>query len=222
MQQNNTRTQRGKRFNKKRKQGNRPKASLTVMAPRRQRKEFAYSVVFNLTNNGNQTVSRRFYTNGWYDMDPTVGSTAMAGFSEFMAIWNYFRGMSYRYQITLNNQEPITIQYVIFPSNTDPGTAGTAVVSWVGLPHAKSGLLGAVGGQSRATIRGSNTIADIVGQNVGYEDNYRGTSSANPADLTYLAVGLNAINGDFTTAGVAVQWKVNVVGFIYDYKLLTF
>lgn len=151
----------------------------------------------------------RFSPNSAYDVDPVFGSTSTPGFSEWAALYSYYRVVKIGYRLQIVNNETFAVRvYTIF-TNTDPGTVGNS--QFPGNPLAKDYLLSAKGGQDRCLLKDTKQVAQITGaRGVEDEDNYRAAVTASPTDLVWLGVGANTVGASFLANGVSVAGYIKM------------
>lgn len=170
-------------------------------------------------NAGASTCSIRYTPNGAYDVDPTLGSTATPGFTEWMALYTYYRVVKVSYELDIANNEAIPVRAYVGFTVTDPGTTGSTYMP--GNPLYKSKLLAGKGGIDVHRFRDTKTVSTVIGsKGVEMEDNYRGTSASNPTDLIYLEAAGNTVSGAFLAAGLTVSGNVRMFIRFYDPKIL--
>lgn len=170
-------------------------------------------------NAGGTTCSIRYTPNGTYDVDPVLGSTSTPGFTEWMALYNYYRVIKVQYELDIANNESVPVRAYVGFTNSDPGTVGSTFLP--GNPLYKSKLLAGKGGIDVHRFRDVKTVSTVVGTTgVETEDNYRGTVATNPVDLIYLEAAGNTINGGFLAAGLTVSGSVRMFIRFYDPKIL--
>jgi len=165
------------------------------------------------------TCSVRYIPNGAYDVDPVLGSTATPGFTEWMALYSYYRVVKVSYQLDIANNEAVPVRAYCGFTNTDPGTVGSTFLP--GNPLYKSKLLAGKGGIDVHRFQDTKTVSTVIGtRGVEVEDNYRGTATSNPVDLIYLEVAGNTVSGAFLGAGITVSGSVRMFIRFYDPKIL--
>jgi hypothetical protein len=189
-----------------------------------------YFAIFNLTSAATLVSTKYLNANGAYDVDPALGSSATQGFTEMIAFFNYYRVVGYDYEIEVNNENNIPIIFTILNSNTTLGV-GTGIGTSFDLspysnnPLSQSKLMGhAYNTSSTHVFRGRHTVAQIAGtMATETEDNWRGTYTANPADLVYIIMGVtSAAQGvNFITNNVNVVVRLFMNIRFFDRKPLS-
>jgi hypothetical protein len=189
--------------------------------PDRLRVELAYPLMTTLTNNGNSFAARRWTPNGPYDIDPTLGSTSLPGYNEWLAFYTYVVVLRYYYELRISNQESFPVAVYIVNTNTDPGTAGTSYLDYSTQKYGRRYFLSAKGGGDKCVVRGGVEVSQLVGQDITKDVNYRSTVGNNPNVPIYLGLGINAGSSDFTANGVVFDLMLRVQCHFFDRKILT-
>lgn len=162
----------------------------------------------------------RFITNGVYDVDPTLGSTSTPYFSEWSAMYSYYRVLSYSLQIHVSNNESQPVELYVVHSNTDPGTTGINFLQYSNASYNKITALAANTAQHAKTVTSSLSPMRIVGDRaVRTEQNFWGSSTSNPVDLTYIGIGANINSGNLTN-GVYIAGYLQFTVEFFDRKNL--
>lgn len=155
--------------------------------------------VFGVINRaGFPNMSSRYVPTYAYDVDPSVGSTAMAGYAEFALLYRYYRVRKAKMTISFANNEAFNVLAWLSPFNFDPGNnvVSTTVQDYLANPSAKTIQLGPLTGRNTATLRCTATTASFGGVWAnGVIDNYAGRSdgSAVPPNNWYFGFGLQSI-----------------------------
>lgn len=156
--------------------------------------------------------SLRYHSNA-YDVDPSLGSTAMAGFTEFAGFYARFRtlGMTYKFNCCNTEAFPVSIIHGFSSFSIATGSLG---MNYGENPLFRTAILGPLTGQCRGTFTGSSTVVRISGTAQAlYDDLYTGltNSSTLPTGGTvYCYLGGSAAPAVFTAAGVIVNVEVNL------------
>lgn len=181
---------------------------LGTMVPPEFETELKYIVQYLFGAPGANLDSLRF-TNNAYDVDPTLGSTAMAGFSEFAGFYQRFRTMGIGYRIGLINKEafPVSIIHGVSAVSIASGSLG---MNYGENPNFSTSILGAATGSSTMIVqRKVVPITKIVGSKQPlYDDVYTGstTSSTLAASGTvwaYIGASANGLAGGFVASVIA-------------------
>jgi len=145
----------------------------------------------------------RFTPTFAYDVDPTVGSTAMPGFTELSAMYRYYRVNAAKIKAKFSNLEAFPVEVYLCPVNVDPTANYTLAQAQVYLSQrlSKSTVLGPLTGNGIGTLTDSQTTAAFGGaSNLEVTDNYSAlTSGVSPLNNWFWTVGLvghaNAVSG---------------------------
>jgi len=122
-----------------------------------------YAVLNTVTNVAGFAASVRFGTNA-YDVDPALGSTAMAGFAEFAAFYKKFRTLKIRYKFSVSNSEafPMTI---IHGCSTTVVASGSLGIGYSTNPLFTTAQIGSTDGVDTKTCSGGHTVTRYMEQN---------------------------------------------------------
>jgi len=161
--------------------------SRPVGGPDRMKVRLRFPIESLIFNAASTRVSKRWYTNALYDVDPILLSTTIPWFSEWSLMYSYNRVLSYTVSVSLSNLEvfPVAVYFVHTP--TDPGTGGVNFNNYANGPLGRQIQLSGSNAQVAKITTMSHTIRQVVGDQIVMTDNtYVGTSSSNPTDLTFL------------------------------------
>jgi hypothetical protein len=182
-------------------------------APRRVRASLLYHA-FGVVNNAGITHANVRYTPTFaYDIDPLLASTAMPGFTEWGAIYRFYRTFSSEIKVTFSNKEAFPITSCICPVNFDP-TANTAnFANYFSSRLAKTAAAGPLTGNGVNKLSNMFTTADIGGvASVQTLDSYCAQTSgaAAPGNNWYWFVGILTdgsllVNGVFFDVALTVD-----------------
>lgn len=129
------------------------------------------------TNVGGLAASLRFRTEA-YDVDPSLGSTAMPGFTEFAAFYARFRPLALSYKFSVANQEAFPLS-VLHGYTTTSIASGSLNSTYAGNPLFGTSILGAAGGMSVAKFQRTASVTKIVGtQQPLFDDLYTGSTTS--------------------------------------------
>lgn len=187
--------------------------SPRTMMPEEYDTVLKYIVVQSASNNGGTLASLRFTSNA-YDVDPSLGNTAMAGFAEFAAFYQRFRTIGMKYKFSAVNQENFPIS-VIHGFGASAITSGSLGMNYGENPLFQTYVLGAPNGQARGIFQSSNSVANIAGTaTVLYDDLYTGSTTSNTMSSTgmvYCYFGIAAGQaGALTAAGCFVHVEISL------------
>jgi hypothetical protein len=184
--------------------------TMNFMAPR-----LRTSLVFNKFLNlgllaGTSFEQIYFQPTFAYDVDPVVGSDAMAGFFELGKLYTKYRVNAYTIVANFCNNEQFAVQAMIMPTNTNGGGAFTPQTILAN-PRTKRSLVGTYA-QFPKKLRDRVTIADFGGSaNTKSADTYSALTAGTAAPLNNIfhVVGIWADLGLFN-AGVTIDATVTV------------
>lgn len=164
-------------------------------------------------------IVKRFNPNSIYQ--PEVGGPAGStpGYVDWAAFYGFYRVVGYKYRVTFTNKESFPVAVWVSNSNNDPGTSTNSSITSNPLTQFRE--ISSKGGQDRVTLEGSFSLVTVVGTTSIYtSDSYRSLIGQNPADVTWLGMGAQSINGNITV-GVDVELQLSQKTVMYDYLLQT-
>jgi len=171
-------------------------------APRRVLVTLRYSVFLVINHAGFQYANLRFNPTYAYDVDPTLGSTAMPGFTEWGSIYRYYRCRSSTCHVTFANAETFNMLTYVCPVNYDPTANVTPIVFLTSSLLCKKKTIGPLTGNGICTLTKSYSTAAFAGvQDHQVLDGYCApfSGSAPPSNSWFWAVGIfgtaNLVNG---------------------------
>lgn len=133
----------------------------------------------------------RFQPSAAYDVDPTVASTAMAGFNELSALFRSYRVKSSRIKVeTACTSLDSMVQVTVLPTNSDPGSSLPAgyAVSAREQPYAISKTAAPLGG-GMCNIFNSMTTKKIFGSPMtDYDDNFAALVNTIPVNNWFWVI----------------------------------
>lgn len=177
-----------------------------------------------LTNNGNNYAYIRYQPSAAYDVNPSLGTTAMSGFAELAALYNKYRVHASKISVLLSNQEDFGVTAMVLPLNVDPGSSPsiTTIQSYQMQPFCTRRVLSSKGGQDKASFKKYMSSKKIIGSNsFKYEENYASAVNTIPADNWYWIIALTTMGGTyFTTKGVVYDVLITCYVEFYDRKSL--
>lgn len=162
-----------------------------------------------LTSGVNPYATKVFRPNAAYDVDPLLGSTATAGFSELAGIFQYYRVITYRYEVEFVNEQTFPVQAIVLNTNINPGT-GT-IQGYAGNQWCQIHLLsGNAGGPCKHVFKGRHNVGQIVGSaEVEMDDNYASVVNTVPTNTVWLSVSADSgIAGNILSTGVLILVKI--------------
>jgi hypothetical protein len=163
------------------------------LVPDRFYTKLSYDGIAQLTvPTGAIATSLRFQPSAAYDVDPSLGSTAVPGFVEFAAFYDNYRVTVSDINVeTLSLDNRTTLSCVLLPLNVDPGSSPTGVViqSWVGNAYAKYKMCAATGGPPTSISHGMTTEKIFGSKMIYFDDNFQSLTTTVPNNNWYWAIG---------------------------------
>jgi hypothetical protein len=178
-----------------------------------------YKVVNSLAS---PSVAVRWYTDGLYDVDPTLGSTNIPGFAEWSAMYSYNRVRGYRVHFMVANLEAFPLSIYLTHTNTDPGTTGLNSAAQAQNRYGQTYLMASSNAQPAKKLAKTLSISQVLGDRLARTDqNFVGTATANPVDLTYVGVGASSPTAANLTNGFVIDGYIEFLAEFFDAKILT-
>jgi len=186
----------------------------TIVGPEEDKK-FAMTFLFTL-NGATTTIVRRYNPNVPYQPEVSGATNTVPGYSEYAALFGFYRVIKYRYKATMSNLEAFPVAVYALNSNNDPTTTAALVVSNNAL--CQNGFLAAKGGGKDTLIFTKEVeVAHLLGSGaVEDADSYRSLINAAPADITWLGFGAQSGTGANITLGVVVMLELTMYVRLYD------
>ncbi len=139
--------------------------------------------------NGFATVAKRWNTNAAFDVDPALGGLAMNGFNTWSTFYSFNKVLSYKVDMDICNVEPYPMNLYFVHTNIDPGTSPASYPVWSTNAYGSKKMIGAGNGSGNYHYQRTHSIKQIVGDQLSRtSERYVGSSSANPADVTYFGI----------------------------------
>jgi len=171
---------------------------------------------FIMNNVGYYYGNTRFSPTNAYDVDPAVGSTAMAGFTQYQAMYRFYRTHSSTVRVDFVNQETFGLLVYVCPSNADPGNNWSSASTYLSNPRSRQIPLGPATGQSSGTIRSRLTTSQVGGVNsLAILDEYSATTGSSPNNNWYWVVGTHGATNLSSGIFVSVRIEIEVEFFEY-------
>jgi len=153
-----------------------------------------------------------------YDIDPSIGSTAVPFFTELGAIERKYRVKGSRAKAHFSNTDLPPASCFLVPVNYVPTFGSTGVInSYFSNPFAKVGLCGPSTGSSNCSLSNSATTAGFsASKYTGTEDEYCAQTSgaAPPVNNWYWALGVQT--NVSANAGVYVDLVLEIDILFYE------
>lgn len=172
----------------------------------------------NINSAGVQAANVRFSPTFAYDVDPTVASTSMPGFTEYGSMYRLYRVNKATLSCEFANTEAFTVTCYSCPVNQDPGANynSTNAQTYLSQRNSKSACVGPLTGNGIATIKDSQSTAEFGGaRNLQVIDNYCGSTSGGvvPSNNWWWTVGILSLNNFITGVNANVVIDVEVEFF---------
>lgn len=195
--------------------------SPRVGMPQEYRTTLKYHTYGTVTNAAGFVASIKFGSNA-YDVDPTLGSTAMPYFSELAMIYAKFRTMRISYKFIVQNAEAFPISIIHGISNTSI-SSGSLGIGYAGNPLFQVTGLAPATGNSCKTVRGSKTICQVIGtQTPLWDDLFTGSTTSSTlatSSTVWAYCGLNSTYA-LTALGMVVTSEISLDVLFYKPNLL--
>ncbi len=196
---------------RKRKQGRKRRARSAIGVkfgnnrlplPPRTTCDFTYNVALNVNNVGAVFANVRYQPTYAYDIDPTLGSTAMPFFTEMGTLYRYYRVLSSRIVVHFSNKENFSTIVYLCAVNFDPTANTSTYQNYLSNPVSRHHVVGPATGNGIGTLQSSQTTNGFSGSKwLGDADPYsartNGTGGA-PANNWYWLVGCRSDGNTFT------------------------
>jgi len=186
-------------------------------APARIATTLRFSDFVTLSAGASTAANVRFAPTFAYDVDPTVGSTAMAGFSEYASMYRFYRVTGSKAKCAFANAQAFNVAIYLIPENVDPGANYSSSVAQQQLanPYCKSSVIGPLTGKGVATLTHSMTTAQYAGAwDHNVFDSYCGsTAGTTPSNNWFWVVGVVGTATVSTGINVLVTLDIDIEFF---------
>jgi len=183
----------------------------TFMPPA-MRTKLTFQKTINFNNTGTAHANIRFAPTFLYDVDPTLGSTSMAGFAELTTIYRYYRMRSCKYVVSAASDDVSPSVLCVCPVNFDPGVNAAGFQAYLSNPISKHTTITS---QTPRVIRGKFSLSQFGGVNEELiPDAYSGTSTTSPANNIWLFIG-NSIPGTMTN-GISADIALTIEADFFE------
>lgn len=182
-------------------------------------------IVHGVLNNIAGTRASNRYNSDAYDVDPSLGSTAMPGFTEWATLYQRFRTLSVRYQFDIANNESFNVMVLTGFSAGVTVSTGSLSSTYAGNPYWKTHLLGPLTGMNKVRLTDKKTATDVFGtKQVLFDDLYTGSTTSSTlatASNIFTYVGIIAGGANVFANGVEVLSQVTLWVQLYRPNFLT-
>jgi len=191
------------------------------LGPPRMTMTLRYSANGICNNAGLVYGSRRYIPTYVYDVDPSLGNTAVPGLAEWGGIYRLYRVNLSRCRATFSNKEVFPVIVYICPVNTDPGLNTANYSYYLSNPLSKQHSVGPLTGNGITALEDFQSTSRFAGvANSSQIDTYVGSSNGGtaPTNNWYWQVGV-VTDGTVLSAGVLIN--VNIEMEVEFFELLT-
>jgi hypothetical protein len=164
----------------------------------------------NLVNAAGVTASMQFNANGIYDIDPSVASTAIPGFNEFIGFYNRYKVHRVKSTCVFINNEafPILVNMGFEPT---PFAANAKTQGYYEMHNQKTALVPRTQTAAGIKLFMIKRGIDVVGDPVVFGSlGYTGARASNPTSLWFVSVSCSTTNTGLplTAAGITLRWEL--------------
>lgn len=169
---------------------------------------------YQRNNVGSPNASWRVRANSVFDPDPALGTGGIVGMTYLASLYLNYRVLAYAYEWHVSNLEAFPVLFASFPTVSDIGLNAAAIAQYTEGPRVTKGIASAQGGLDRITLSsGWISIEEVIGsKTVLYDDNYVGSTAANPTAMTYqnfAAIPGKAVNlSQGWSSNLRIRYKV--------------
>jgi len=171
-----------------------------------------YNKTSYLSNVGVVYSNARWEPTFAYDIDPTVGSTAMPGFTELGALYTKYRVDSFVVKCSVVNKETFPVCVYVCPVNFDPGANTANYQNYLSNRDSKKKYLGVSTGNAQHVFHQRVSVASFAGSATATHiaDYYSGGTSGTPAPANNLFYMLGSIADAVGVSGVDYTLDIDV------------
>jgi len=166
--------------------------SVGLILPDQYRTKLRYwkQVSFNFT--ATNTTAIRFRPSSAFDVDPLIASTAMSGFAELSTLYQTYRVLSSKINLTVmttSAANPVNVS--LTPSNFDPGATPSSayVLAAREQPYARFGTCGLTGSPPLKLTSSMSTEKAYGSKAALFDDNFSSPVTATPNNNWYWVIG---------------------------------
>ncbi len=183
----------------------------THFMPPRLRTRLRFNAHLTLNNAGQVYSNNRYMPTYAYDIDPTLGSTAMPGFSELGALYRQYRVNAFTFKATFSNNEAFPVIVYALALNGDPGANATNYQNFLSNRECKKKTIGPLTGMGTATLRGRETVSSFAGMaNTLGDDNTCGPTSGSSAPNQNIWFAMGIVGSSNLVNGVYVEVDLDI------------
>lgn len=156
-----------------------------------------------VSNSLNTYANFRYEPTYAYDIDPSLGSTVMPGFSEFMLMYRQYRVNWFKATCRFSSREAFPTMAYLCPVNFDPSVNTANYQNYLSSRSARIKPLGSLTGNGACTVSLPRvSVASFAGARQNQSDDGTvGSSTSAPANNIWVIIGLtgtaNLTNGAY-------------------------
>lgn len=179
------------------------------------RTRLRFNKVQQMTFASNLYASNRLCWTNAFDVDPSLGSTSMPGFSELATLYSKYRVASSTIAVSFGNIDNNVGTVWLMPTNVDLGANFSNYQYVLSNRRSKNRTIGNNSGMNVVTLRSAASIADWGGAQVlpGHlpppNDFYSSLSTAGPANNCFWQYGFNGYTN--MTNGMWITVNLDIV-----------
>jgi len=170
---------------------------------------------------GSPTVGKAYQPTAAYDVDPDLGSTSTSGFSEWAAMYQFYRVSKFRVDLMVANKEAFFLLINTLASNTTL-TDSSNLALLMGSKHFHQTQISSVSsGMPLKRFSRTYDVCKIVGSRAPlFDDNYASTTAANPSNNVFWAVQIYSPTA-VLVAGAVITVRISMLCEFYESKNLS-
>lgn len=167
----------------------------------------------------------RYYSNGLFDANPLILTSAVPGFTELAGLYEQYRVHAVKMTLRFCNQEAFPSVVVTWPTDVDQ----TGLISqqylqeMCGNAFARFKHLSAKGGMDKGAIVNYISHKKLIGtRNYNTDVNYAAFTNANPARLMFMNIGVYSMDGsNYTAANIPFEVRLTFYAEMFNRRQLT-
>jgi len=180
--------------------------------PTRLNTNLTFNKFSGIVNVGLAYANERFEVTNAFDIDPTIGSTAMPGFTELAGIYRLYRVNGARYRVSFSNSEAFNVVAYVKAVNFDPGSNTSGFQAYLSSNDVQLASLGPLTGMNSITLEDTVTVGDFGGVvYTGQSDFYSGATNGStvPSNNVWLIAGIYS-GGAAQVLGAAISVSITL------------
>jgi hypothetical protein len=179
--------------------------------PPRLRTTLRFCKNFTLNNAGIVFGNVYFIPTFAFDLDPTLGSSAVPFFTELGGMYTKYRVNGFNSQVSFSNLDELSYTVYLALCNVNPGNNTTHYPGFLSNPRTKSGSIGWAGGNGLRDLSISASQKDYAGYTNSMkvlDSTVGSTSGTAPLNDIYLLVGYQGPSA--AVLGLWVNMKIDI------------